>query len=206
MKNISKFAFTLLIASSMLFSCSKDDITSEQQNIFEDVNDLSKDASFTKLLEENIDLMSNVSDLERAQELISKGDNLSETELNELSISLGFSDLNSYAEFYEKQSVMLNELNQKYDLASYDEATIQSLAIENFNNIAPIERNNNCERIRRNCIVGAGAAAILGHIACGTVDITVVLGAICHSAVLVAQIAASDTCNANAENCESGGN
>ncbi|MDY8138623.1 hypothetical protein [Aquimarina sp. 2201CG5-10] len=201
MKNISKIAFTLLIASSILFSCSKDDIVSDQQNTFEDVNDLSEDASFTKLIEENIDLMSNISNLERAKELLSKGDNLSEAELNELSNSLGFSDLNNYVEFYKNQNVVLKELNKKYDLTSYDEATIQSLAIENLNNNSSMQRSNNCERIRVNCIASAAAAATVGHIACGAWDLTIIGGILCHSAVVVAQAVASDTCNANAEEC-----
>ncbi|WP_175402824.1 hypothetical protein [Mangrovivirga cuniculi] len=39
------------------------------------------------------------------------------------------------------------------------------------------------------------------HLGCASVDWTAIGAPICHGAVLVAQIEASDNCNAEAENC-----
>ncbi|MFK8284191.1 hypothetical protein [Capnocytophaga canis] len=43
--------------------------------------------------------------------------------------------------------------------------------------------------------------AVVGHLACASVDWTGIGAIICHSAVVIGQIAASDNCNAEGENC-----
>ena len=192
--------FALIIASSIFYSCSKEEVAIEtKQNVFEDISKMGKDDVFIDLVRENITVINQISDIKKARELTSKSSSLSNEELNELSISLGFSNFREYQVFYEAQNENLLILNEKYNLEAYDDSTIQNLALENFNDDS-LYKSNNCERIRRNCIIGAGA--ILGHLGCATLDVTIVAGIVCHGAVLVIQAVVSDTCNAEAEDCE----
>jgi hypothetical protein len=39
------------------------------------------------------------------------------------------------------------------------------------------------------------------HLACATVDLTMIGGINCHGAAIIYQVSASDTCNAEAEDC-----
>jgi hypothetical protein len=194
--------FTLIIASSIFYSCSNEEVDTQiEQNIFEDISKMANDEVFTNLIESKINFTNQISNLEKAKELTSKNYALSEIELNELSISLGFSNLNDYINYYEKEKDMLVLLNDKYNIENYDEDLIKSLAIESVNN-QTYYRSNNCERVRRNCIIGAAAGATLGHIGCAVTDLTIVVGIVCHAAVAVIQAVVSDTCNADAEDCQ----
>jgi hypothetical protein len=85
----------------------------------------------------------------------------------------------------------------------YDESILNEVVLENFNENY-LFKSNNCERVRHNCIIGAGAGAVIAHVGFAAADVTIVLGIICHAAVITLQAVISDTCNANAEDCENG--
>lgn len=199
MKNIIKITLSTFIASVLLFSCSKDEYAIEEQNTFENIDNLSKDVTFKNSLEESIHVVTQIENLDKVETLLQKGE-LSEMELEELSRALGFKNLSAYKDFINKQALDLNQLNLKYDLNTLDQNTIQSAAIESFSE--ELATKNNCERIRRNCIINAAAAATVAHLGCGALDVTVVAGVVCHAAVVIAQAATSDNCNAAAEDCE----
>jgi hypothetical protein len=84
----------------------------------------------------------------------------------------------------------------------YDESTLKEVVLESFNENY-LFRSNNCERVRRNCIIGAGAGAVISHLGCAAADV-ILIGIVCHAAVITLQAVVSDTCNANAEDCENG--
>lgn len=52
-----------------------------------------------------------------------------------------------------------------------------------------------------NCVTGAAAVAVLEHIACGAADLTIILGIICHSAVVTLHMAANNSCSYGYEDC-----
>ena len=58
------------------------------------------DELFINLFEENERIVNQITNLDKAKELISKDYTLSNDGLNELSISLGFSNLNEHIDFY----------------------------------------------------------------------------------------------------------
>jgi hypothetical protein len=181
---------TLILTSSIFLSCSSDqDKTQTEENNFEDISKMAKDELFINLVDENERMINQITNLDKAKELTSKDYTLSNDELNELSVSLGFTNLNEHIDFYNNQKINLIKLNDKYNVQMYDESTLNELVLESYNENY-LFKSNNCERVRRNCIVGAAA------------DVTIVLGIVCHAAVVIGQAVISDTCNANAEDCE----
>ena len=193
--------FVLIFASLMFSSCSEESIDfATDHYVFEDISKLPKDDIFIDIIGSSARVIDRISDIEKAKELTTKNYLLSKNELNELSKSLGFISLDEYKEYLTTYNKKITTINVKYNLESYDIEVIANLVIESSND--ELQSNgNNCERIRTNCIASAGAAAMLGHIGCAALDATVVLGLICHGSVLVMQYAASDTCNANSEDC-----
>jgi len=115
------------------------------------------------LIDENERMINQITNLDKAKELTSKDYTLSNDELNELSVSLGFSNLDEHIYFYNSQKINLIELNDKYNVQMYDESTLNELVLESFNENY-LFKSNNCERIRRNCIIGAAAGATIAHV------------------------------------------
>ena len=193
--------FTLILTNSIFISCSSEqDVNLTEENSFEDISKMAKDKLFMNLIDENERMINQITNLDKAKELTSKDYTLSNDELNELSVSLGFSNLDEHIYFYNSQKINLIELNDKYNVQMYDESTLNELVLESFNENY-LFKSNNCERIRRNCIIGAAAGATIAHVGWAAADVTIVLGIVCHAAVLVVQAVVSDTCNANAEDC-----
>jgi hypothetical protein len=190
------------LTSSIFLSCSSDqDKTQTEENNFEDISKMAKDELFINLVDENERMINQITNLDKAKELTSKDYTLSNDELNELSVSLGFTNLNEHIDFYNNQKINLIKLNDKYNVQMYDESTLNELVLESYNENY-LFKSNNCERVRRNCIVGAAAGAVIAHVGCVAADVTIVLGIVCHAAVVIGQAVISDTCNANAEDCE----
>lgn len=190
------------MTNSIFLSCSSEqDVTLSEENSSEDISKMGKDELFINLIEENERMVNQITNLNKAKELTSKDYTLSNDELNELSISLGFSNLNEYIDFYNIQKTNLIKLNDKYNVQMYDENTLNEVVLESFNENY-LFRSNNCERVRRNCLIGAGARAVIAHVGLAAADVTIFLGIACHAAVITLQAVVSDTCNANAEDCE----
>ncbi len=227
-KNVLKIGFGLLIVMIALFSCeNKDTVIQEEQ----DISEMAKDEVFINLVKNNANVINQISNIERAKELTSKDYDLSNEELNELSVSLGFADLNAYKKFYKGQRKSLIELNKKYNLESYDDFIIQELILESgalelerFSNKSQsirglnslrLKTNNpesdhsdyesdqsDCETIRLSCIAIVASIAVRGHLLCIPLDVAVLSGLACHGAVVVAQVNESAICNATARICE----
>lgn len=204
MKNLLKFTLLIIVSSFTFFSCNNDESVEKKDNIA-NIELLKKDARFSDLIKSNINLMNNVVDFNKAKSLTQKS-SLSTSEISELSIALGFKNSEEYQSYINNQKSVLRNLNNEYNLESVEKSKlinlgIEAIKLENSNLYSKSSDDCNCERIRRNCIVEVGAAAVVGHLGCASVDWTGIGAPICHGAVLIAQIAASDNCNANAENC-----
>lgn len=204
MKYISKIVFVIILSLTIV-SCSEEETIKESQNSFTDIELLKTDARYSDLIESEINLMNNVVDFDKAK-LLTEKSSLSANELSELSIALGFKSKEQYQDYINTQKLILRNLNNEYNLESIDKSKLIDIGIQSLNlkenNLSAKSSGCNCERIRRNCIIEVGAAAIVGHFGCASVDWTGIGAPICHGAVIVIQIAASDNCNANAENCE----
>lgn len=85
-------------------------------------------------------------------------------------------------------------------MASKGEEELQEILRVEIEKVLAVAKNN-CWRRYRNEIAINTAAAIAGHIACGTADITVVLGIICHAAVTTLQLAANDNALMDYQDC-----
>jgi hypothetical protein len=133
-------------------------------------------------------------------------DKLSNSELNQLAISLGFKNSLEYQNIIFQQYILLKELVNDYNLKNQKKDFINKIILE-----SPIIKDqkkeimffrSNCERIRRNCLLEVAATAAGMHIACAALaDWTGVGVPICHGAAIIYQLAAGDNCNANAEDC-----
>ncbi len=137
-----------------LFSCENEDTVIQEE---QDISEMAKDEVFINLVKNNANVINQISNIERAKELTSKDYDLSNEELNELSVSLGFADLNAYKKFYKGQRKSLIELNKKYNLESYDDFTIQELILESgalelerFSNKSQSIRSLNSVRLKTN--------------------------------------------------------
>ena len=211
-----------------LFSCNRDSNTvSENQNL-KPIEAIVKDSRFINFETNEANAVLNIKDIKTVKELSSKG-YLNSAELLKLSQALGFSNSEDYLNFYRHQSNLLKELNYDYNLTQkHNLGKVQSLLItENIikfdkiklsaagkNYIAstsgPIEESDDstdvspdsCKRTYRNCMGAAASAAIIGHVACAATDLTVIAGAVCHSAVLAAQYFAQDECGNQYANCK----
>jgi hypothetical protein len=151
-------------------------------------------------------ITSKVIDKNKAIKLLNK-DKLSETELNELSLSLGFKNSLEYQNIIFQQSILIKELVNDYHLKNQKKDLINKIVLEST--IIKDQKkkfmtfNTNCERIRRNCLIEVAATATAAHLACASlVDWTGFGAPVCHGAAIIYQLVAGDTCNANAEDCE----
>ena len=61
--------------------------------------------------------------------------------------------------------------------------------------------SNNSRWKYRNNIASIEGSTLLGHIGCSTLDLTIVIGIACHSAISVIQAAAMDNANIELEEC-----
>lgn len=200
-KNSVLFFFILILA--LPISCKKEiDLSLEQKLISE----FDSDSRLSKLIEINMSITSKVIDKNKAIKLLNK-DKLSETELNELSLSLGFKNSLEYQNIIFQQSILIKELVNDYHLKNQKKDFLNKIVLE-----SPIIKdqkkkfmtfNTNCQRIRRNCLIEVAATATAAHLACASLADWTGFGApVCHGAAIIYQLVAGDTCNANAEDCE----
>lgn len=100
-------------------------------------------------------------------------------------------DGEGYIDFLNLQNQRLESFTKSFNLTSIDERELMEILTVEIEQVMAAS-SNNCWRRYRNAIAMNLAGAIAGHIACGTADITVVLGIICHAAVTTFQLAAND--------------
>ncbi len=204
-KNKVLLMFALLaIISSVLFACSDDEKNVILEKKQKEIVFLKKDPIFLDLLKANIGRVDKIVNIEKAKTLIKKGDKngfLSCNDLDELAISLGFDNTEDYKKYIIEEKIIIDKLNSNYNVKLRDikREQLEEIVLQAMSSKLKTSASN-CERIRQDCLLTAAAGAVAGHCACATVD-AIGIGIICHAAVLVAQAAASDKCNAEAEDC-----
>lgn len=194
----------LLVSVTGFYGCKKEDVKAQS---VKPIDYLKSDHRSITILENNLNLINNIKDLKRAKDIIDET-NPSIVELEELSKLLGFENLLKYKQYINAENKVLNQLKIEYNLSVYKQGDIiKSLNPKsNLLNASTSETvmlvADNCERIRRNCLIGVAATATAAHLACTAADLTVIGGIVCHAAAIVYQAVAGDNCNAEAENCE----
>ena len=113
--------------------------------------------------------------------------------------TLGFSSYKSYLIYLEDRVGTIIELDKKYNLN--EDKVLNAISARLDGSSTGMSGGCNCTRINNNCLAGVLSASIIGHLGCATLDVTVIAGVICHSAVTIGHVAGSDNCNATAENC-----
>lgn len=195
-----KVTLLFIITSFILISCGESELQ-EVSSRSKDLSLLKGDDRFVNLISKNISVIDNMASKKIAQNLLEKGD-LTTDELQHLSRALGFENLKTYQKFIEENKRIYNELSFDYDLSNVNRNEFVNYALQAQIFKTPGNlKESPCERIRRNCLVQTAAEAVIAHLACASVDWTGIGAPVCHGAVLIYQIAASDNCNANAEIC-----
>lgn len=162
----------------------------------------------SKTLEEVISMtnesLNRIVDIGIIKELSVK-DDLSEVEIEKLSIAMGYESIEHYRDFQNDFKSKLNTLKDEYNIGNLTQQEIKKVILNVIleKNLIPSKSNDpcNCYRIARNCIASVTATAVAAHLGCAGLDLTIIAGIICHAAVLVIQGAETDSCVANRDRC-----
>lgn len=213
MKTILKTLF-IIIASMLIFSFTTNN---EKKKEYKPINQITTDARFISLLQEEYTAMDNVTNIDALKNYDT--DNLNDNDINNIASLLGYSSTSAYVNSLNAKRATINELNDEYNLNSYSTDQLIELGVtalqgnksrnkayEGGGEIIPVEPIGkddpcDCKRKRRNCIAAAAAAAFAGHLGCAALDVTVIAGLACHAAVAIAQAAATDNCHIEYKEC-----
>jgi hypothetical protein len=208
MKNILKYLLSLSILTGILISCNNEGVTIQEENSFSEtlsLENLKTDVRMSGYLNRNKELLQGIRDINKVQELSSKG-NLSNSELKQLSIAMGFDSFNSYKAYYKGQTNLLNNLEKDYVLSNYTATEIdKALFYENENytlNARGGFCEQSCNRTFTNCMGLTTTAALMAHAGCIALEPTVIGGIVCHGIALAAQYFAQDECANQGEKCK----
>lgn len=170
-------------------------------NIYaQDVSKLNEDKDFISYLEDQLNFVDTGNG-----ELLNKIDiDKFENEDNE-QINLFYTAFSTNEELYkiflDKQSDRINRLNKTYGFDKLGEKELTDEINQFLNTLPRFAGGNNCKRRYRNALAINFAVAVGAHIACGTADITVILGIICHGATAIAHQAANDNAYLDYQDC-----
>ncbi len=209
---MKKKIFILLSLFSIVgFSCEDNHVDYIEPNklLHGDIDALATDSRFQKTIVHMNSIINNKSDLELAKMYLSK-EILSESDMEKLSIALGFDGLKEYHNYLQILNDNLSELEKIYKISSMSQGEIESAILQiqssqvsdNSRLVGSFDDDQClCTTIGVACNVAVTAGAVLGHIGCGFADITVILGVVCHASVVTLQMSSSAVCIANQINC-----
>ncbi len=194
---------TMILGAFVMTSCSNEENTETQANNNfskrEGILDLSEDSDFIELYNLFLDYEHKNRDVEQINYFLEQGEELSNEEIELFANSMGYESREEASEYAQRFVDLSVSLNDRYAISDMGQEELGDIFIAGFENFETY--SNNCERRRRNCFAKASAAATTGHIACYALDLTVVLGLLCHGAVTVAWVAANDDCQLDYEDC-----
>ncbi|WP_299208064.1 hypothetical protein [uncultured Dokdonia sp.] len=218
MKNILKTLFVIIL-SILCFSFTTNN---GKEKSATSIQDLSSDARFISLAEDQMKAMDNVTNFDAFESFIKK-DNLTNSDINQIASLLGYPNRAAYDTYISNKNAIIEALDEDYNLSQYTQAQLTQLSLDVLNNSrsqfrskstnkieTPIdpeptgetnECEDLCEEVRKACILEVGAAAVAAHIGCGIADITVLAGIACHSGVLIAQGFGNRKCNKEYDKC-----
>ncbi len=121
------------------------------------------------------------------------------TDLEELRIALGFSSQSEFLDFQEAWKSDLLYLEDTYQISELDSSSLADLIAS-----APFyqtQSNDNCDRLRRNCVINASAVYTLEALGCSALNLTVIGGVICYGVITAQYLSSVDTCTIQWEQC-----
>lgn len=198
---MKKIVINLILVSALILSCQNDESPLESQGF--NVEKLNSDKNFQILIAKNLAFNYKVINQSNKNnsELIYNND------IDQLSENLNYENSINFTDDLNSQMEIINYILAKYDVKKYNELELKDLIIKEIYQIENLDKNLNfekadpCRRRFNNNLTIITAASIAGHIACGTVDLTIILGGLCHAAVFASQIAASDNALLDFQNC-----
>jgi len=217
------FCFALLATSILFTQCKRSQESQEKISM----DNLSNDRDFQSYIYIIQKQIANITDIALFKRLSQQG-NLSDNDIKLMSKEFGYlneSDFytdetylqaclkglkNKYnfsGDFEDKIGIAVQKTFLQYNLLNIGK-TIFNNSLKNIfdseqpmSNSARIAVATNCNSDYNNCIVNAAAQAVIMNIGCGSVDLTIVLGIICHAAVITYQITQSNLCYSTLQNC-----
>ncbi|WP_322549153.1 hypothetical protein [Flavobacterium psychraquaticum] len=176
----------------------------------QNIKEIGNDKEFQTYIMQSINLNKNLN-----KEFLTKTFNDKQINENEVEYIYKVFNLKSQEEYKAillNQDKLLTSLKNKYSFEKYTNEELTDYLsngisvilskVDGSTGITP--GGNNCRRKYRNDVATIGASAVIGHIGCATLDITVFAGIACHSAVVVIQAAAMDNANIELEECLKG--
>ena len=187
--------------------------TNNNKNTYTLGNQITTDARFVSLLQDQYQTMNQVTDIETLANL--DPDNINDS-IDLIASQLGYSSTTTYMHSLVTKSNTLKELNDEYDLSSYStdeiiEFGITALTANNgtgrtnrtieisgeASEIDPMAIDDpcNCKIKKIACEIAATAAAVAGHLNCAPLNPISLAGLTCHGKVLIDQATAYQICN-----------
>ncbi len=182
-----------------LYSCNNQEESEVTSVKIESIENLINDPSFIAMMGNYSSKNSNILDINLALELTSR-DDLSNQEILDLSSALGFSTPEDMLSFFNDQAIFALDIEERYKISTYDIEYLHSILLsdDSAKNSGCIDR---CSVRSTNCIVAATATAVVAHLGCATLDITIIAGVICHGAVTANQYIENSNCRLDLEDC-----
>ncbi len=196
-----------IIAVVFLSSCSNES-TEENLSIPPEnlLSEISTDPLFKEFIIQESGHFDKILDPSRVLEITQNNNELSSSELSDLSNAMGYDNSEELIDFYEEQDKRIKNLISKYRLNSKNivdlEAPIMEVFVSESFNVTTKSAGSTCQDRYNNCMTNAFAVAGLEHIACGLADVTVAVGLACHALVTTLHITANNECGYAKEDCE----
>lgn len=202
MKNLFRVPFAMFLACLVFVSCSKDDIS--------DVS-MSENVTFNKSIDKDInkkvllyinnsmELISNVKDLGSVISFINDR-RISEEEFYLLPEALGFRNEKEFINYLEKQDKLVRELDIEHQFFEMSEDQQLDVFHENFEEYENTT-NGDCQTDYNWCAAEAIAINVMEQAGCASLNVTVVLGLLCHSAAATHLAKMGNDCNNAYEDC-----
>ncbi len=167
----------------------------------QNINLLNSDKEFQEYVASELKFTSNTND-EALKQLTMEGS------INEGNLSVFYrafnTNANDFVSFTNKQTLTYKNLSEKYKFKSHSEKELNlilQVEVLEVLNVIYSKLPEPCRDVYINDLQINFATAVGAHIACGTADITVVLGIICHGAVAMGHNAANNNAYINYQNC-----
>jgi len=202
--------FTIGVLSWGIISCNSEESTVPQQEILNNqaktqdfkAQDLASDSDFityVSLSAEEAKLPKNHEALTK----IMKDGTVDTEEIEQLPFVIGYDTKDLFIEVQQKKLNALNAADVKWNLKKMDPILLTDAILLVWDQIdyMSLSDSNLCKRERRNCYGIANSTAIGAHFACGTLDLTIAAGIVCHGAVLAAHYYMNDNCDIAYERC-----
>ena len=178
--------------------------TKTNENIFlrnTSTNDLSKDPTFILYAESEDNVLEKVKD---RNSMLLLNNNVTEENLSSLVYLAGFNDTNEFTTYYSNQYSLILELKEKYGFDKLSQEELNTILLNSFNSYYGVNESAKlgpCERKLRNDLAINATEAFAAHLACGSLDLTVIGGILCHGAVVTWHYYQNDNAILEYENC-----